>query len=670
MAERLTLSPETRAAATKRATYACARCYKLKRKCDNGSPACSRCVKAHVECVGLDRSTTQFVPRSLVQYLEQRIATLESSVVNSDAIIKPVRPSPHLPSGLSQEPHYKDAQAHSAEQRHDAISAWAAKERQYGCQRTVLGLRGSSFNPLIMKCSILPFTSDVSPDGSEYLTQIALQFGSRDILSLHAIPTHVAETLIKVYIEKILPQYPFFPEEDLQSYQLLVFPPHGAATRVVSSEAEFVVAMMMAISTLTSKNPNHDRLMSLSTSLYKYAMQRYDPLAEPSIVNLQCTMLLCQFANFCPGICEIWTLKGMAVRMAVAMGLHREPGFALKSFDRKKMELRRKMFWTLYSMDRSISIAALRPISLADHLINAKFPSEDFTSGSDPSSSRQRMQITRFLRHVKFRQIQSEIYSVNFGDREPDSLPYSSWMKARDEELLEWRKSLETLEQTGFDWFDFVMYTGQIYLHTHCPRNPHPDAQSVIKGFEAARGTNNGYFRMYCKGFLKFDWHCAHHVLTAATLLIRLIKHDYQTLLRTYSSREINSALDECSEVFTILSEKWPEASRCLKQFEIARSDLFYAFSLSADILMGSTNQSSVGEQQQSNLSLAHMPSIVPAAPSPPVVQEISEPLPDLEQVLEPSDLEPWVHTINMFTDYTESDWDVWAGQTEMHWPF
>ena len=32
MAECLTVSPETRAAATKRATYACARCYKLKRK--------------------------------------------------------------------------------------------------------------------------------------------------------------------------------------------------------------------------------------------------------------------------------------------------------------------------------------------------------------------------------------------------------------------------------------------------------------------------------------------------------------------------------------------------------------------------------------------------------------------------------------------------------------
>lgn len=480
------------------------------------------------------------------------------------------QPSPHLSIGLPQESHHQGAQTHSAVQIHDSVSAWAVKAQQYGCQRAILGLRGSSFNPLIMKCSILPFTNDVSPDGSEYLTQIALQFGSRDIATLHAIPTHVAETLIKVYIEKVLPQYPFFPEEDLQSYQLLVFPPPGATTGIVSSEAEFVVAMMMAISTLTSKNPNHDRLMSLSTSLYKYAMQRYDPLAEPSMINLQCTMLLCQFANFCPGICEIWTLKGMAVRMAVAMGMHREPEISLDCFDRKKTELRRKIFWTvrvseqcihpsrlwliasqqLYSMDRSISIAALRPVSLADHLINAKLPSEDFGSDLTPSSPRLSMQITRFLRHVKFRQIQSEIYSVNFGDRAPDTLPYSFWTKAKDEELLEWRGSLEALEQTGFDWFDFVMFTGQMYLHMHCPRNPHPDAQSVIKGFEAARGTANGYFRMYCKGFLKFDWHCAHHVLAAATLLIRLIKHDYQTLLQSYSSREINSALEECSEVF------------------------------------------------------------------------------------------------------------------------
>lgn len=267
---------------------------------------------------------------------------------------RPDRPSPQSSIRLPQESHHQGAQTHSAEQRHDSVSAWVVKAQQYGCQTAILGLRGSCFNPLIMKCSILPFTNDVSPDGSEYLTQIALQFGSRDIATLHAIPTHVAETLIKVYIEKVLPQYPFFPEEDLQAYQLLVFPPPGATTGIVSSDAEFVVAMMMAISTLTSKNPNHDRLMSLSTSLYKYAMQRYDPLAEPSMINLQCTMLLCQFANFCPGICEIWTLKGMAVRMAVAMGMHREPEISLECFDRKKTELRRKMFWTVRVSERCI----------------------------------------------------------------------------------------------------------------------------------------------------------------------------------------------------------------------------------------------------------------------------------------------------------------------------
>ncbi|KAF2107979.1 hypothetical protein BDV96DRAFT_286464 [Lophiotrema nucula] len=53
-----------------RATYACARCFRQKRKCDSRSP-CTRCLQAGVECVGLDRATATPVPRRLVELRPQ-----------------------------------------------------------------------------------------------------------------------------------------------------------------------------------------------------------------------------------------------------------------------------------------------------------------------------------------------------------------------------------------------------------------------------------------------------------------------------------------------------------------------------------------------------------------------------------------------------------------------
>lgn len=122
-----------------------------------------------------------------------------------------------------------------------------------------------------MKSSILPLDIETDCSEADPTARTSVASEGRDIASLDAIPTHVAEALIKVYIEKILPQYPFFAAEELYLYQSLAYQ-EGTVSIDVPPRAEFIVAMMMAISTLTSKNQHHEQLTSLSTSLYKYAM--------------------------------------------------------------------------------------------------------------------------------------------------------------------------------------------------------------------------------------------------------------------------------------------------------------------------------------------------------------------------------------------------------------
>ncbi|EXJ90307.1 hypothetical protein A1O1_03406 [Capronia coronata CBS 617.96] len=522
-----------------------------------------------------------------------------------------------------------------------------------------------------MKSSILPASVDISPGDFDSATANEPESDPHDILTLDAVPPNVADALIKVYIEKVLPQYPFFLEEDLYLYQALVY--HGAKTvnADLQRRAEFVVTMMMAISTLTSKSPNHHRLMSFSQSLYRFAMQRYDTLSASTLCHLQCTMLLCQFANFCPAIAEVWTLKGMAVRMAIALGLHKEPDAALGIFDQKQSELRRQIFWTLYSMDRSISITAHRAVSIEDDLVDVGWPYQNLDAEVLSLRPGRETQTIRFLRHVRFRQIQSEIFAVNFQSKDPSILPYSEWMKAKDAELMEWRRSLDMLHDTGFDWFDFVTYTGQLYLHMHCPRNPHPDTTSVLTGFDAVNGIADGYLRMLHRGFLKFDWHCAHQATAAGVLLIRSVKDHYQTLLRCHSSREVNDVLDKYSEILMLLTDRWPTASVCQQKFEGLKHDLFVAFSLSADILLNSgaaAQRIPSGDSVPTSLTA---PGELPLATFPLGLAATGEQTAtDADQVFDTTDLDSWAYTINVFRDYTDQDWDIMAGQAEMHWPF
>lgn len=71
------LRPSSQIMGISRAISACQRCRIKKIKCDQNFPKCSKCDKAHVECIGLDPATGREVPRSYVIHLEDRIAALE-----------------------------------------------------------------------------------------------------------------------------------------------------------------------------------------------------------------------------------------------------------------------------------------------------------------------------------------------------------------------------------------------------------------------------------------------------------------------------------------------------------------------------------------------------------------------------------------------------------------
>ncbi|KAL4945816.1 hypothetical protein BDV06DRAFT_218892 [Aspergillus oleicola] len=65
-----------------RATRACARCRKRKIKCDLVYPRCGTCAAVGIECIGFNSATGEEQPRSLVSFLEKRVAKLELEIAS------------------------------------------------------------------------------------------------------------------------------------------------------------------------------------------------------------------------------------------------------------------------------------------------------------------------------------------------------------------------------------------------------------------------------------------------------------------------------------------------------------------------------------------------------------------------------------------------------------
>lgn len=165
-------------------------------------------------------------------------------------------------------------------------------------------------------------------------------------LDLLLVPADVAALLLDVYIENILPRYPCFLESELKQHFDAVYsaPSFGQENGPSSETSRFLVVMVLAISTLTSKAHPFRKVASLSEALHRDALRHSQFLRQSNINTLRCLLLLIQFSLLLPHTGNLWYMTGEAMRIAIALGLHQEP---VEPLDFRLLDLRRTIFWTV-----------------------------------------------------------------------------------------------------------------------------------------------------------------------------------------------------------------------------------------------------------------------------------------------------------------------------------
>lgn len=89
-------------------------------------------------------------------------------------------------------------------------------------------------------------------------------------------------------------------------------------------------------------------------------------------VGLQAILLLIWYSLLNPEKGSIWYLVGLATRTCVDMGYHNEHNLNVQidKLDALELDMRRRLFYCTYKMDRLLSQALGRPVSIPDGFIN------------------------------------------------------------------------------------------------------------------------------------------------------------------------------------------------------------------------------------------------------------------------------------------------------------
>ncbi|KAK2882390.1 hypothetical protein FQN49_000414 [Arthroderma sp. PD_2] len=169
--------------------------------------------------------------------------------------------------------------------------------------------------------------------------------------------------------------------------------------------------------------------------------------------ELQAVLLLASFALLRPVAPGLWYIAGVAVRLAIDLGLHHEDGTGVDSVDevevarrmsrmdsidehsseqvRAKLkvdprergrrefvrDLRRRLWWCVYSFDRLVSTCVGRPFGITDQVITTEFPSlldDEYITKAGLVTAPKGAPTYKLVAHhyFKLRLLQSEIQEV------------------------------------------------------------------------------------------------------------------------------------------------------------------------------------------------------------------------------------------------------------------
>lgn len=360
--------------------------FDIRTQCDNDYPSCSNCAKAGLECTKPPETEANRLNNTYTRKLEDHIAQLEARLAAHEQQAQST-PSVQPASSPLESP---VSRSHSVADIVGLLSLGNTEAPSYigsssgYSMATNLGemVQATVWNKALWVPAVPGEGADNGPNrGAESSTR-ERSFGGAparritisELRNNHAEPPPDAlgTKLIETYLVRIHPRFPILVRSDLWDYHrkrhVLGVP---AATKE-DGFALFVLYMVYAIGALNL------RLTEAYTDtapekFYMSALKHVSSAREASSIhNVEAMVLLILYHIRSESHYGLWHMTGLAMRTVTDLGLHREA--STRRLTPFVAQLRRRLFWSLYSLEGILASTLGRPISLADSDIDQPLP--------------------------------------------------------------------------------------------------------------------------------------------------------------------------------------------------------------------------------------------------------------------------------------------------------
>lgn len=241
--------------------------------------------------------------------------------------------------------------------------------------------------------------------------------------------------------------------------------------------------------------------------------------------------------------------------------------------------MQRRVFWSVYALDRNISISLGRPCSIGDAYFDVPFPGchsdddlETMCPGATPLESRLKnpRDLSAFLHIVELRQIQSRIqknfYPIKTVDvigahhleqeRQAVRLALDDWIARAPR----YSKPTPATFQSP-DWFQIAYSHGLLLLYRPSPACPTISLESLQICADSAISLISSYSSLYAKNKITYTWIALQSLFMASVTMLYTLWVSPE-IRKSTRKVVVQSNVKSCLALFDTMEHHWPLAKR------------------------------------------------------------------------------------------------------------
>ncbi|KAJ6093565.1 hypothetical protein N7486_008854 [Penicillium sp. IBT 16267x] len=633
------------AAGLLRKRAACVRCRQRKTRCDGQIPACAGCVKANVSCIEGRGPDNRILLRHM-NSLQERVHWLESIVRHAGPEValdagpraplsgQAPRETSTLdesePSNISREhsspytPMSSATAAAAADVPSDISFAAAAEigpSQPLAHEVGLLSL-GSSSDPKYLGPSSgvtfarLIFAAAPQTQGLQSswttgeINNVYHQAGGQPTAPLPSLDE--AQYFVSTYFEFFQPLYPFLDEPGFRNLVDPIYcqisnlegpanPVGPTPTSVLPNEMS--LAQLFLVLSLGARVLEYKFSTDFSADGYlAAAMQLVARLQlHDSIPGIQTMLLLALNSLTSSNGLNAWFLKSTIIASCLDLGLQRKEPMKDAQAASTRSQVRSGIFWSAYSIERTLSTVLGRPLTLRDEAIDIEFPGaaglqqsvQQREFGSAPSNlglsnKRARLDPSPFAAAIysfRFDQIVAEIKLIIYRvSQSPTDFPWPTDREACQTRLYLKCKSLldeimvslphhgssanmmlssgATLQTLKLKYYHCIML-----IFRPSPAFPRPTEHALKMCFEGAFETIRIHAELHRFANMTNSWLTAHSVFVAGITMLYCLWVSHQVRLQTAFQTFTHQA-SSCSKLLQALAKTWSLAENARVKFD------------------------------------------------------------------------------------------------------